>query len=335
MRIHQYNLRIFSFFFMVLAFILSLILGRYSLSIERVISVFLRLFHLVKEQDPIADAIVLQARLPRLIAAFLVGAALSCGGATYQAVFRNPLVSPDLLGVLSGAAFGAAIMIVKGEHLIGVEIGAFGGGILAVGSGLLIARLVPEGGILTLLMGGLIANAIFTALLSIIKYLADPQDQLPEIINWLLGSLSQVRWDEIRLLVLPILGVIFVLIKKASLLDVLALEDDEARSLGLSVGKVRFFFIALATLGCSLTISMAGMIGWVGLLAPHVARMLTGGEHRQMMPVCAMLGAGGVMMADTFSRCLTAGEIPLGIITELLGSTAFIAVLYQHRKTIG
>ncbi len=316
---------------LLLSIVLALCCGRYPLSPHRVVMVLGRLLHLWGGHDPVADAVIQQVRLPRVVAGILVGSALSCGGATYQAVLRNPLVSPDLLGVLSGSAFGAALMIVLGASPAWVQIGAFAGGVVAVGSGISISRLLPQGGLLTLLMGGLVANAVFTALLSLVKYTADPMDQLPAVVSWLLGTLSQTGWKELSWLTVPVLVLVSVLVLLAPLLDVLSLGDDEARSLGVPVQIMRPFVILLATLACAMTISMAGIIGWVGLLVPHISRMLAGAEHRRMMPVCALLGAAGVLLADTVSRSLTSGEVPLGIMTELFGALAFILVLRRLR----
>ncbi|MBS1087398.1 iron ABC transporter permease [Gluconobacter wancherniae] len=313
------------------AFVLALCVGRYPLSLLQVLGVIGHSLHLVKAQDAAADAVVFQARLPRLVAAVLVGSALSCGGAVYQGVFRNPIVSPGLLGVLSGAAFGAALAIVLGLSAFVVQLGAFAGALLAVGVGLSVAGLLPEGGLLTLLLGGLISNALFTSLLSLVKYLADPLDQLPAIVNWLLGSLSDVSWQEIYWLAPLLIALTVLLIRAAPVLDVLSLGDDEARSLGVPVSVLRPLLIVLATFACALTVSMAGIIGWVGLLVPHIARLMVGAEHRHMMPVCALLGATGLVLADMCARTLTSGEIPLGIVTELFGALAFVLVLRRLR----
>lgn len=312
----------------VATLVVALCCGRYSLSIRQVLSA-LSAPSWLGHPKGIADIVIWDARLPRVAAAILVGAALGCAGNTYQAVFRNPLVSPDLMGVLSGSAFGAALMIVLGMPLAMVQSGAFVGGLIAVGVGLMVASLLPEGGLLTLLLGGLIANAIFTALLSLVKYLADPLDQLPAVIDWLLGSLASSHWSQLALLAPPVVVLLALLIWKAPLLDVLTLSDDEAQSLGVPVKRTRWFFILLATLLSSLTISMAGIIGWVGLLVPHIARLLIGAEHRLTMPLCAFLGAIGMILADTLARSISSGEVPLGIITELVGALAFVIVLQR------
>lgn len=276
-------------------------------------------------------AIVVDARLPRLLAAILVGAALAVSGGAYQAVFRNPLVSPGTLGVLSGSAFGAALGIVLGAHGAWIQLYAFGAGVLAVLVGLGVAGMLQRGSLLTLMLGGLISNALFSSLLAILKYTADPQDALPAIVFWMLGSLAQSSWTDLARFSMPLLAGIGLLCSGARLLDVLSLGDDEARSLGVPVTVLRLGVIALATLLAALTVSMAGMIGWVGLLVPHLARALVGAANARLLPLCALMGAILLVLADTAARTISAGEIPLGIITELGGALAFILVLRRFR----
>lgn len=284
--------------------------------------------------DATTHVVVWQARLPRLLAAAMIGAGLAVSGATYQAVFRNPLVAPDLLGVLSGAAFGAASAILLGASGAGVQAGAFGGGILAMATGLGVARLLGGGGLLALVLGGLIANAIFTALVSLMKYVADPQDQLPAIVYWLLGSLAQVGWGQIVWLTPALVLALVPLLAAGRIMDVLSLDDDEARSLGVPARTWRLAAIGFATFLAALTVSVAGIIGWVGLLTPHLARLLVGAPHRRMVPLSAVLGAVGVVLADTVARTATPGEIPLGMLTELFGAVAFVLVLRRLRQDV-
>ncbi|MGI4858262.1 MAG: FecCD family ABC transporter permease [Janthinobacterium lividum] len=278
-------------------------------------------------------AIVVDARLPRLTAAALVGAALSVAGASYQAVFRNPLVSPGLLGVLSGSAFGAALGIVVGAQGAWIQLFAFGAGVLSVLVGLAVGGMIRGGGVLMLVLGGLISNALFTSLLSLVKYVADPLNQLPAIVYWMLGSLAQTGWPDLARLAPPLLVGILLLCGCARVLDTLTLSDDEALSLGVPVTAIRFGVIAVATLVSALTVSLAGMIGWVGLLVPHIARAIVGASNTRLLPLSALLGAAGLILADTAARSLAPGEIPLGIITELFGALAFVVVLRRLRHT--
>ncbi|GAB6855278.1 FecCD family ABC transporter permease [Asaia astilbis] len=311
---------------LTVVFCASLLIGRYSINA-------LDLLHVLQGRGvPAIQAVLFQARLPRLVAALFVGAALAVSGTTFQAVFRNPLVSPDLLGVLSGSAFGAAFAILVHGGGTFVGLAAFFGGCCAVALGFAIARLVGREGVLPLLLGGLISSALFTALLSLLKYLADPFDQLPAIIYWLLGSLAQTQWGQLGVLV-PLLALgMLVLWRSGRVLDTFALSDDEAHSLGLPIGRLRLFVLVIATGLGALTVSLAGIIGWVGLIVPHMARLLIGPAHRLVLPFAALLGASCLILADTASRSLASSEIPLGMMTELFGALGFILVLRQLRR---
>jgi iron complex transport system permease protein len=287
--------------------------------------------------DPVARMLLWHERLPRVIAAILVGAGLGSAGASFQGVFRNPLVAPDLLGVLAGSGCGAA-----GAILLGLPVAArmgmtFAGGIVAVALGIAIARLLggreqDEGGPLLLVFGGIVSGALCTALLSLAKYVADPDNTLPDIVFWLLGSLAQI--DGAALWVIgPVLAAgIAVLVACGRFLDLLALSDDEAMSLGVPVAPLRLGVVVLATAVCALTVAIAGTIGWVGLVIPHVARLMTGAAHGRLMPLAAALGAVFLLVADTLARSLIASEIPIGIVTDLVGVAAFLVMLPRLRR---
>lgn len=315
------------------AALVALCAGRYPLSPSDVFVTLAATLHLhaLPDRFVLLHAIVMDARLPRLLAAALVGATLSVAGATYQAVFRNPLVSPGLLGVLSGSAFGAALGIVLGVHGAWIQLFAFATGMLSVGVGLAVAGMLNGGGVLMLVLGGLISNALFSALLSLVKYVADPLNQLPAIVYWMLGSLAQTGWSDLGRLALPLLAGTLILCASSRVLDVLTLSDDEARSLGVPVTAIRLGVIAIATLVSALTVSLAGMIGWVGLLVPHLARAVVGASNQRVLPLSALLGAAGLVLADTCARSVSAGEIPLGVVTELVGALAFVVVLRRLR----
>jgi iron complex transport system permease protein len=327
---------------------LGLCAGRLPLAPGQVALTLLAALHL---HAPLADsahaallhAVVMDARLPRLVAAALIGAALCTSGATYQAVFRNPLVSPGLLGVLGGAAFGAALAIVAGSgsaHAMWIEASAFVGGILAMAVGVGAAALIggiadargERGGVLSLLLGGLVSNALFSALVSLLKYVADPLNQLPAIVYWLLGSLAQTGWHDLAWAAAPLALGTLLLCVAAPLIDGLTLSDDEARSLGVPVHTIRFGVMALATLVSALTVSLAGMIGWIGLLVPNLVRPLVGASNRFVLPMSALVGAIALMLADTCARSVASAEIPLGVVTELGGAVAFVAVLRTLRR---
>jgi iron complex transport system permease protein len=276
--------------------------------------------------------IIVEIRIPRVLAAGLVGAALASSGASFQAVFRNPLVSPGILGVLGGASFGAALGILFFGNGVMVQIMAFALGIVAVGAGVAIANLFGSASAVMLVLGGMISGALFTSLLSIVKYTADPNDQLPAIVYWLMGSFSNINLKQATLAGAPILLGVACLSALGRALDAMSMGDDEARSLGIPVDAVRYGVIAAATLISSLSVALAGMIGWVGLIVPHFARLALGPLNSRLLPASAMLGAIFLILADCVARVAAHAEIPIGVITELFGIPAFIAVLRHARR---
>lgn len=317
------------------AMLLSLTIGRYPLGIAD-ISEYFQCAVGIRQVEPdryaLLHNIIVEIRFPRIMAGALIGAALAISGTAFQAIFRNPLVSPGILGVLGGAGFGAAIGLLISGHWIVVQILAFAMALLAVALGVLIANLFGRGTMVTLILGGIISGALFTALLSIIKYTADPYDQLPAIVYWLMGSLQTVELKQISIVVVPILGGIVGLTLCGRALDPLSMGDDEARSLGVPVTAVRYGVIIAATLISALSVSIAGIIGWVGLMVPNFARLLFGPANARLLPLSAILGALFLLCADCIARALTPAEIPIGIVTELLGIPAFILVLGRTRR---
>jgi iron complex transport system permease protein len=320
---------------LVVAIMLSLTLGRYPLTLVdwgHFLLAELGSETMPAERFDLLHNLIVNIRLPRVLAAVLVGAALASSGAAYQAVFRNPLVSPGLLGVLAGASFGAALgLLISGNWLL-TQLLSFAMGMLAVAIGLAVANLFGGASIVMLVLGGVISGALFSSLLSIVKYVADPYNQLPAIVYWLMGSLAQADMHQIGWLAIPMLSGIAVLIGMGRALDAMAMGDDEARSLGVPVTAVRYGVIAAATLISALTVSIAGMIGWVGLIIPHIARLIVGSENMRLLPVSACLGAIFLLACDALARTLTTTEIPIGIVTELLGIPVFLLVLHRVRR---
>lgn len=317
------------------AVLLALCVGRYPLAASEVLRFLGALLGTVgmpaKEYDTLFNLIV-RIRLPRVLAAVLVGASLATAGAAFQGVFRNPLVSPGLLGVLAGAAFGSALGILFGMPWYQVQLMAFVFGIGAVAVGLGVAGLFGGGGLVMLVLGGVISGALFSSLLSMVKYAADPYNQLPAIVYWLMGSLAMADPGTLGILVLPMLAGVVALSALGRPLDALSMGDDEARTLGVPVTTLRLVIIGLATLISALTVSLAGMIGWVGLIVPHIARLLVGPGNAALLPASAALGACFLIGADALSRTLATTEIPIGIVTELIGIPAFLLVLGRARK---
>jgi iron complex transport system permease protein len=320
---------------LVVAVAWSLTMGNYPLTLADQWRLGLgSLFKVLdQERDRLVATVLWDIRAPRILAAVLVGAALSASGAAYQSMFVNPLVSPGLLGVLAGASFGSALGMLAGWSWLWIQGAAFVGGVTAVAVALGLARLCRGDRLLVLILGGVVSTAFFTALLSAVKYVADPQEQLPAITYWLMGGLSRADGPSMaRSAPLFVLG-LFCLLAFARQLDLLSLGDEEAKSLGLAVGPVRLGLIALATVLCAATVSIAGLVGWVGLIIPHAARRLVGPGNRLLLPTCALLGGVYLLLVDDVSRLAFRVEIPLGILTAVIGIPFFPLVLRSARRS--
>lgn len=278
------------------------------------------------------SVLMLDIRLPRIIAAMLIGASLAASGTAFQAVFMNPLVSPGLLGVLAGASFGAALAMVLSDQWWVVQASAFGFGLIAVGLALGIASVYRADSLLILVLGGIISTGLFTSLLSIVKTIADPYNQLPAIVFWLMGRLSNVDSATVFGLALPQMMGIFALIALSKYLNVLSMGDSEAQALGINVARIRYAVIFSATLISALTVVMGGIIGWLGLVIPHVARFIVGPNNEVLIPASAVLGALFLLLVDDLARNLFMVEIPIGIVTELIGIPVFLLVLFRTKK---
>ncbi len=316
--------------------LISVCLGRYPLSLGDLGRfVGLRVSDLPvmdSRQYQIIKNILIDIRLPRIAAAILIASALSVSGAVFQSMFFNPLVSPGLLGVLAGASFGAAVGMILAKNWFVVQLGAFSFGLIAVLAAVAMSALNRGDRILMLILGGIISGALFTSLLSVVKYLADPYGQLPAIVYWLMGGLSSVDSMTVLTACGPIIAGILILLFLSSHLNVLSMGDEEARSLGLNVVFLRILFIFLATVISALTVVMGGIIGWVGLLIPHIARMIVGPDNRLLLPASALIGATYLLIADDISRLLFNVEIPLGILTSLIGIPFFAFILRKAKK---
>ena len=318
-----------------LAILLSLALGRYPMPLAEVGHFVLAasgMETMEAERYQLLYNLIVNIRLPRVLAALLVGGALAASGTAFQAVFRNPLVSPGLLGVLAGAAFGAALALLWSGPWWTVQALSFAMGLAAVAFGLSIAQWFGQSSLIMLVLGGVISGALFTSLLSIVKYVADPYNQLPAIVYWLMGSLALADLHQIAWLGPPMLLGILLLGRLGRILDALAMGDDEARSLGVPVTAARYAVIAMATLISALTVAIAGMIGWVGLIIPHIARLLVGSGNMRLLPVSTCLGGIFLLAADGLARSVTTTELPIGIVTELLGIPVFLLVLKRVRR---
>ena len=311
--------------FPAVAVIASLFVGRYPVGLREVIGALLPLDGV----SPTARILILDVRLPRALGAALVGASLALSGAVFQGIFRNPLVDSRILGVSSGAAFGAALALLLGIPWYLVDGFAFGFGLLAVFLVVLVARRFGNS-VLVLVISGILVGSLFSAFLGMIKYVADPLDVLPAITFWLLGSLSGTGWDAVgKLLVVYVLGAGTLLLLRWRL-NLLALDEREAAALGVNVTRLRTWVILVGTLLVASAVSQAGMIGWIGLITPHAARALTGPDHSRVLPASMLMGAGFLVLLDLLSRTLMRSEIPLGILTGIVGAPAFLLLFMRH-----
>ncbi len=313
-------------------FLLSICVGRFPLAPVEVVQALLqRFFGIDFGLGNDAVSIVADNRLPRAATGALVGAALAASGCAFQGLFQNPLVSQGILGVSSGASFGAALSILLFSSTLFTPVFAFVFALLAVWLSFMVARMCGEVTSLMLVLGGTVIAAIFTALLSFIKYVADPYNQLASIVFWNMGSLASIESAVLPFAALAMLVGMALLIGSSWALNVLSMGDQEASSMGLPVAKARIAVISVATLATAGAVSIAGTIGWVGLIIPHVARFLVGSDNRRLLPFSMLVGAAFMMLVDVLCRTITGSEIPLGILTSLIGGPFFIYLLRRFK----
>jgi iron complex transport system permease protein len=314
---------------LVLGLVVAFTVGRYPVSLAELADVLLsRLTGRASTAPPAVENVVLLVRGPRVVAAVLVGAALAVAGTAFQGLFRNPLVSPDILGASSGAALGAVIGIFFSLGVIGIESLAFAGGLIAVAAVYVIGSLLQSRDpILVLVLTGVVIGALLGAGVGLVKYLADPYNQLPAMTFWLLGSLAATTVADLLPLIGPVAVGTIVLLALRWRLNVMSLPEDEARALGLATGPLRIAIVSAATLVTSASVATSGIIGWVGLVVPHLARALVGPDFPRLIPTAALLGGGYLLFIDTLARTAAPIEIPLGILTAVIGTPFFIWLL--------
>ena len=313
-------------------FIVSLCVGRFPLSPEEVLKAIIQsTFSVDCGMGADAVAIVARNRLPRIVAGALVGAALAASGCAFQGLFQNPLVSQGVLGVSSGAGLGAALSILIFSGTSFAPVFAFIFALLAVWLSFMVARMCGEVTTLMLVLGGTIISSIFSAMLSFLKYVADPYNELASIVFWNMGSLASVdsRLFPFSASVL-VIGMVILLLS-AWVLNVLSMGDQEAKSMGLPVSAARILIVSGATLATAGAVSISGTIGWVGLVIPHICRFMIGSDNRKLIPYSMILGAAFMMLIDMLCRTITGSEIPLGILTSLIGGPFFVYLLRRHK----
>lgn len=314
-----------------LAALICLGIGRYSMSVSETVTTLFSRFTNAKV-DNTAYTVIFNVRLPRIILAAVVGAGLSCAGAAFQGLFSNPLATPDTLGVASGASFGAVLAMLIGGNMIGIQGMALIFGLISCLITFLIGRSSRRGSIVMIVLAGLVVSSVFEALVSLMKYVADPQDELPVITYWLMGSMSRANYKNLVMgIPFIVIGIIIIFALRWRL-NILSFNEDEARSLGVNVKILRAAFILASSMITASCVSMCGQVGWVGLLVPHISRMMRGNNNCRVIPVSISLGAFFMIVMDTFARSATASEIPISILTAIIGAPVFIVLL---KKTGG
>lgn len=282
------------------------------------------------------EAAVWNIRLPRVILSVLVGCCLAAAGASYQGVFQNPMASPDILGASAGAGFGAALAILLGMSGAGITMGAFSASLLTVALVFTVSRHAKGDRVLGLVLAGIMVSSLFQSGTSFLKLAADPNNQLPQITYWLMGSLSGAQWGDITFVLLPMLAGLIPLLLMRWQLNVITMGDDEARAMGVNAPRIRLFIVICSTLVTASAVSVSGMIGWVGLVIPHMMRRIVGSDYRYLMPA-SMLGGGiFLLVVDNVSRNATTAGIPIGILTAFIGAPFFLWLItgkgdhYEH-----
>ena len=312
---------------------LSLFIGRYPISFGRIMGILWNeLFFGTKGEKDVLATIIWDIRLPRALLGAMVGASLAVSGAAFQGLFRNPLVSSGMLGVSSGAGFGAALAILLFSQSYYIYPFAFAFGLSAVILSYLIGTIYKTTPSIMLVLSGVIVSQIFSSLISLVKFAADPRDQLPTIVFWLMGSLASARFKDVAFAIIPIGIGISGLVLLRWRINVLSMGDKEAKTLGINTRLTKSLLILFATLSTVGAVCVSGIVGWVGLVIPHIGRMIAGNDNKTLIPVSIALGASFMILVDLLARNLTGSEIPLGILTSLIGAPFFV---YLLKKTKG
>ncbi|WP_432407606.1 FecCD family ABC transporter permease [Wukongibacter sp. M2B1] len=317
----------------IVGLFVSLCIGRYfvePLAVSKII--YSKIFSLSKTWSDIEETVVLNVRLPRIILAMFIGGGLSACGTVNQGMFGNPLVSPHILGVSYGAGMGAALGILLSGNMATIQLLSIAFGILAMIMTYAISKKNGSRNLFMLVLGGIIVGAFFQALISLLKYVADPEEKLPTIVYWLMGSMAGTSWNDLKIGI-PLISagmVVFIILRWK--INVLSLHEDEAKSLGINVNRMRGIIIIATTIITATSVSLCGIIGWIGLVIPHLSRMLVGNNHRMLIPASFFFGSFYLLVIDDIARSLTAAEIPLSILTAIVGAPFFT---YLLRKTGG
>ncbi|NEW05909.1 iron ABC transporter permease [Paenibacillus sp. SYP-B3998] len=315
--------------------IVALCLGRYGIPITDVMDVLSsKLFGTPSNVNQTIENIILNLRLPRIIASILIGGSLALAGAAYQGIFRNSLVSPDILGVSSGAGLGASLAILCNFGIFGLQISSFIGGILAVIITSSVPKLLKNSSTIILVLGGIIVNGMMISLLGLAKYMMDTENKLAEITYWLLGSLAKISKGDVMVISIPMVISIILLLAIRWRVNILALGENEAKNLGVNTELYRGLIIVLSTILTACAVCVSGTIGWVGLIVPHLGRMLIGPDNKNLFPLTIIMGGGFLLVIDTLSRIVSPAELPISILMGLLGAPFYFWILYKQRMNV-
>lgn len=314
--------------------VVSFALGRFGLTpAELVQGIYIHFFDpsvlTTSVEAERIDRVIFNIRLPRILLVVLVGAALAVAGASYQGMFKNPLVSPDILGASAGASLGACFALLMDMPNYMVQLLAFAGGMIAVGMAVWLNRLVKSDAILGLVLGGILVSTLFQSGTSLIKFVADAEDKLPTITFWLMGSFSSVNNEQLLVALVPLVAGFGILLLQSWKLNVLSFGDEEARSMGVNTRVTRLLVIFASTLLASVSVAVAGIVGWIGLVIPHLARAIVGPNYKILLPTSMFVGASYLLIIDNIARLVGSVEIPIGILTSLMG-VPFFVVIYRH-----
>jgi len=316
-------------------FLFSFTLGRYEVPVRDVVRILLsRILPVSGSWEKNMETAVLNVRLPRILLACLVGCCLSASGTAYQSVFQNPMAAPDLLGASSGACFGAALAILLGQSRIIVTVSAFLFSLITVVLVYLVGSHTRGNPVVSILLSGIMVSSLFTAGTSYIKLVADPSSQLPEITYWLMGSLSGTRMKDVCFVIFPMLAGIVPLLALRWRINILTLGEEEARAIGINTNRLRLAVVFCATVLTAASVSVSGMIGWVGLVIPHLCRKLVGNNCCRLIPASMILGAVFLLLVDNISRNLLAVEIPIGILTAFVGAPFFLYLMTRRESVL-
>lgn len=311
--------------------LISLGIGRYSLSVSQILQIlWAKLIAL--ELEPVHQQIIFQVRLPRILTALCVGSGLALSGVVLQGIFRNPLVDPHIIGVTSGSAFGGTLAIFFGLSLYGLFASTilFGFGTLVLV--FLFSFKFNQRGLLMLILIGMILSGLFSALVSLLQYISDTEEKLPSIVFWLMGSFATANWEKLGFFFVPFFLCSAILLRLSWRLNLLSLEDKEAKALGVKVVPLRWLVIFLSGTLVACQVAISGSVGWVGLIIPHLSRMLVGANHQRLLPCTMLMGAIYMVMIDNIARSLSSTEIPLSILTALIGAPLFGVLVYKLKR---